>query len=75
MKNPPIFLLLVCLPSGFSNDTLTCAIALHPYFKLAYIKLAWGGPAEQEAECKAGNPLAKDWHREAEKVLEAAVCT
>ena len=47
--------------------------ALHPYFKLAYIKLAWGGPAEQEAECEAGNPFAKDWQDEARKLLENMV--
>jgi len=38
---------------------------LHPYFKLSYIKLAWGGPGEQEAERKAGNPFAKNWQDEA----------
>jgi hypothetical protein len=49
-------------------------IALHPYFKLAYIEVAWGGPAEQEVECEAGNPLAKDWQDEAWKILERTVC-
>jgi len=65
MKSPHIFLLLVCCASSFLNNTLICAIALHPYFKLAYIKLVWGGLAEQEAECKAGNQFAKDWHDKA----------
>jgi len=66
---------LVCLSSGLSflNDTLT-SIALHPYFKLAYIEIAWGGPVEQEAERKAGNPRAKDWQDEARKILEHMVC-
>ncbi|KIM62266.1 hypothetical protein SCLCIDRAFT_25194 [Scleroderma citrinum Foug A] len=26
------------------------ALVLHPYYKLDYIKMAWGGPEEQEAE-------------------------
>jgi hypothetical protein len=74
MKSPPISLLLVRLSSIFDlfNNTLT-SIALHPYFKLAYIKLAWGGPAEQEAEHKAGNPFTKDWQGEAQMILEGAV--
>jgi len=46
---------------------------LHPYFKLAYIKLVCGGPEEQEAERNAGNLLAKDWQDEAQKILEHAV--
>ena len=54
------------------NDNLT-PIALHPYFKLAYIKVAWGRPAEQEAEREAGNPFAKDWQDEAQKILEGVV--
>jgi hypothetical protein len=45
-------------------------VVLHPYFKLAYIKHAWGGPEEQEAECKAGNPFAKYWQDEAQKIGE-----
>jgi hypothetical protein len=46
---------------------------LHPYFKLDYIKLAWGGPEEQAAERAAGNLNAKNWHAEAMEVIEAAV--
>ena len=38
-----------------------------------YIKLAWGGAEEQEAECKAGNPDAKNWQDEAHKILEGMV--
>jgi hypothetical protein len=47
--------------------------ALHPYYKLAYIKLAWGGAKEQDEERAAGNPHAKNWQDEAQKVLEHAV--
>jgi hypothetical protein len=48
-------------------------IALHPYYKLAYIKLAWGGAAEQDKERAAGNQQAKNWQDEAKKLLEAEV--
>lgn len=55
-------------------NNLLNPIVLHPYFKLAYIEIAWGGPAEQEAECKARNLSAKDWQDEAQKILEGMVC-
>jgi hypothetical protein len=47
--------------------------ALHPYYKLAYIELAWGGAKEQEAEFEAGNFSAKNWQDEARKILEKTV--
>jgi hypothetical protein len=54
--------------------TLTKPFAvLHPYYKLAYIKLNWGGPTEKAAEIAAGNPDAKDWHDEARKLVEDTV--
>jgi hypothetical protein len=46
---------------------------LHPYFKLAYIKLAWGGAEEQAAERAAGNKYAKNWQDEARKIVEREV--
>jgi hypothetical protein len=46
------------------------ALALHPYYKLAYIKLAWGGAEEQEEDRIAGNPDTKNWQDEAQKTLE-----
>jgi hypothetical protein len=46
---------------------------LHPYYKLAYIKLAWGGPEEQAAEIAAGNLNAKDWQDEAKQIVEKTV--
>ena len=48
-------------------------IVLHPYYKLEYIKLAWGGADEQDKERAAGNQQAKNWQDEAKKVLEAEV--
>jgi hypothetical protein len=43
---------------------------LHPYYKLDYIRVAWGGPEEQAAEIAAGNPNAKNWQGEALKIVE-----
>jgi len=46
---------------------------LHPYYKLAYTKISWGGKEEQAAEIKAGNPEAKNWHDEARQLVERTV--
>jgi hypothetical protein len=46
---------------------------LHPYFKLHYIKLAWGGAEEQAAERAAGDRGAKNWQEEALKIVENTV--
>jgi hypothetical protein len=48
---------------------------LHPYYKLAYIKMAWGGPEEQAAGISAGNVDAKDWQDEARQIIENTVCS
>jgi hypothetical protein len=53
---------------GFSIHTV-----LHPYYKLAYIKMAWGGPEEQARERNAGNLNAKNWFDEALRIVEKAV--
>ena len=37
---------------------------IHPYYKLAYIKMAWGGPEEQARKWELGNIHAKDWQDE-----------
>jgi hypothetical protein len=47
---------------------------LHPYYKLSYIKHAWGGEEEEEAEIAAGNINAKNWQAEAWKIVENTVC-
>ncbi|KAG2359517.1 hypothetical protein BDR07DRAFT_1180583, partial [Suillus spraguei] len=49
------------------------ALVLHPYYKLGYIKMTWGGPKEQECKHVAGNLNAKDWHDEALKVVETTM--
>jgi hypothetical protein len=48
-------------------------IVLHPYYKLDYIKLSWGGPEEQKLECLGGNLEAKNWQDKALKVVERMV--
>src|SRR5712675_1533921 len=48
-------------------------IVLHPYYKLAYITLAWGGPEEQATEIVAGNPNVKDWQDEAKQIVKRTV--
>jgi len=54
----------------YTNETF---VVLHPYYKLAYIKISWGGPKEKAAEIAKGNLTAKDWHDEARKVVEDTV--
>ena len=46
---------------------------LHPYYKLAYIKVQWGGPDEQAVEIEAGNPHAKNWQDEVQRIVEKNV--
>ncbi|KAF8962240.1 hypothetical protein BDZ97DRAFT_1920725 [Flammula alnicola] len=53
-----------------SSPSFVLALVLHLYYKLAYIKLAWGGPEEQAAEIAAGNADAKDWQDEAKQIIE-----
>ena len=48
-------------------------LVLHLYYKFTYIKLAWGGEEEQQAERDAGNPHAKNWQDEAKKIVEKEV--
>jgi hypothetical protein len=51
-------------------DVTDVFTVLHPYYKLEYIKITWGGPEEQEQERTAGNPSARDWHDEALKIMK-----
>ena len=46
---------------------------LHPYYKLTYIKMSWGGEEEQDTAIAAGNPHAKNWHDEARQLVERKV--
>jgi hypothetical protein len=48
-------------------------VLLHPYYKLVYIKVSWGGAKEQAVEIAAGNLKVKNWHDEANKVVENMV--
>jgi hypothetical protein len=49
-------------------------LVLHPYFKLAYIKMVWGGEEEQKEERWKRNKEAKNWQDEAQQILENTVC-
>ncbi|KIM52087.1 hypothetical protein SCLCIDRAFT_32920 [Scleroderma citrinum Foug A] len=49
------------------------ALVLHPYYKLAYIKMAWGGAEEQRREQEVGNQHTKNWYDEAIKVVEGTM--
>ncbi|KAH8982152.1 hypothetical protein EDB83DRAFT_2536613 [Lactarius deliciosus] len=49
------------------------ALALHLYYKLEYIKMAWGGAEEQAEEIQAGNKEAKNWQDKAQKILETTM--
>ena len=71
MRRMSIFLLLVSYIWVFYNTImLTNCLVLHPYYKLAYVKMAWGGAEEEKAEREAGNLNAKDWHDEALQVVQ-----
>ena len=52
---------------------LTLFVVLHPYYKLDYIALSWGGAREQAEERAAGNKDAKNWQDEARKLVEIVV--
>ncbi|KAF9234314.1 hypothetical protein BU15DRAFT_52767, partial [Melanogaster broomeanus] len=67
LDDKPVYILVLGIIS------LTFYIILHPYYKLNYIKMAWGGPEEQEMEIASGNPNAKNWYDEALKTIEKAV--
>ena len=52
-----------------NTNVATCPV-LHPYYKLLYIEMVWGGAEEQKLELEASNPNAKDWHDKATKIVE-----
>jgi len=56
-KKPSYVLALGKLPLNLSPSSLLCVkfTALHPYYKLEFIKMAWGGLEEQAEEIEAGN--------------------
>ena len=53
-----------------SDETVT---ALHPYYKLDYIGMAWGGEKEQAKEREAGIRGAKNWKDIALRIFEETV--
>jgi hypothetical protein len=46
---------------------------LHPYYKLDYIRLTWGGAEEQAKEHAAENVDARNWHNEVIMIIETMV--
>jgi hypothetical protein len=69
-QKPSYILALGKFPRYYPILLLNAHVVLHPYFKLTYIKMAWGGAEEQAAEIAAGNLDAKNWQDEARKVVE-----
>jgi hypothetical protein len=70
------YVLMLGTASQPTLKTFTLLISftgLHPYYKLGYIKIAWGSEEEQAAEIAACNPIVKNWQREAEIIIEQAV--
>ena len=55
---------LVHVTTWRSDLTYLNKHSIHPYYKLAYIKMAWGGPEEQARKWELGNIHAKDWQDE-----------
>ena len=43
---------------------------LHPYYKLTYIEMEWGGAEEQRKVQEKGDLNAKDWCDEARQIIE-----
>ena len=70
MRKMFIYLPLVNYSTLWYSILTTHNIVLHPYYKLMYIKMAWGGPEEQKKELEVGNPNAKDWCDKALRVVE-----
>ena len=66
----PAFILALGEFLRFSDNDYLLLVVLHPYYKLAYIELAWGGAKEQEYERSNGNPHVVNWQDEVRKVLE-----
>ena len=59
-NNPSFVLALGSFPCSFYLPIdILFGTALHPYYKLDYFKLKWGGAEEQEEEHRNGNPNAK----------------
>jgi hypothetical protein len=60
-RSPHLSLHSVGSACKFVSVNCLSSIALHPYYKLAYIELAWGSAKEQDAKYKARNFEAKNW--------------
>lgn len=72
----PAYILSLCmyLFSDFTEPEFTSYSVIHPYYKLHWIELHWGGAETQEAEIAMGHLDAKNWIDEADRIVEAKVC-
>ncbi|KAF9016916.1 hypothetical protein BDP27DRAFT_1251619, partial [Rhodocollybia butyracea] len=50
------------------------SLFIHPYYKLNWIELHWGGADAQAEAIAGGDGYAQNWMDEAEKLVEATVC-
>ncbi|KAG6905295.1 hypothetical protein DXG01_003622 [Tephrocybe rancida] len=65
--------LLKCYSRFDKKPSFILALFLHPYFKLHYIQIVWGGAEEQRAEFAKGNHNVKNWVDEAWIIVENAM--
>jgi hypothetical protein len=70
----PVFILSLGKFPCFSTRHYSIMIlVLHPYYKLDYVEMSWGGADEQTIEYEKGNINAKNWKDEACKLVEKMV--
>lgn len=77
MNNSNVYILALCEFTCQSVKSVSywIILVLHPYYKLDYFALKWGGREEQLQEIKAGNPNAINWRDFAQEVVEETVRT
>ena len=74
----PAYILALSNYFGFSLSAVSnrgMVLVLHPYYKLDYITMAWGGEREQAREREAGNENQKNWQDIALEMFEKTVCS
>lgn len=72
-RKPAYMIGLCAYFSQYSSVSLPLILVIHPYFKLDWIDEHWGGAKEQQEEILKGNVHAKNWLKEAERIVETAV--
>lgn len=56
----------------FLSLTAFSILVIHPYYKLNWIELHWGGAEAQAEAVLRGESNARNWVDEAEKLVESA---